>query len=67
MNLPDYLYKRVSEEFNRRIEDVFRDMLDVMSGNKQGNQFEREFTRRVYESYLKQKEEENQGGLRHEN
>ena len=52
MNLPDYLYKRVCEEFNRRIEDVYQDMLDVMTGTKQGNEFEREFTRRVYKAYL---------------
>ena len=62
MNLPDYLYKRVCEEFNHRVDDVYQDMLDVMTGTKQGNTFEREFTRRVYESYqkAKQQEEENQ-------
>lgn len=54
MNLPEFLYKRVCEEFSYKVEQVYQDMLDVMTGNKTGNEFEREFTRRVYERYLKE-------------
>ena len=53
--LPEFVWRRVKEEFNRKQEDVYDDIMDVMAGNKKGNEFEQNFAKELMKEYEKKK------------
>ncbi len=43
MNLPEFVYQEVQKDFNRRIDDIYEETMDVMTGNRIGNQFMKKY------------------------
>ncbi len=56
MNLNEYILHWCEKQFPKYADSVYQDMIDVASGNREGNGFEKEAIKKIFAEYEKQKQ-----------
>lgn len=56
LTISEFIHQYVTSDWNSKfVEKITQDMIDVAAGNREGNQFEKEYVKKIIAAYESQK------------